>query len=353
MKRYSRNIKNYFRENTFRTVMWGFGVIGLLLFMLIFSSIFRSISYERGIAGKSEEKDLIVVGFSQLGSESVWRTANTASVQRALSEEEGFYLMTSNARQKQENQIKAIRNFISQQVDYIVFAPITSEGWDTVLKEAKDAGIPVILLDRTINASDSDLYTCSIGTDSRREGEWAAKWLEMHLKRKGMQNQDINIVVLQGTKGASVQIGRTIGFDAIADKHENWHILEQISGEFTTAKGKEAMSYLLRKYDDIDVIVSQNDDMTFGAIEALDEARISYGENGTILISIDAVYNALELVEKGVINADIECNPEQGDLLKEVILRMEAGEEVNKRYDVEEMIFTKENVSQYMDSRTY
>lgn len=301
-----------------------------------------------------EDEDLIVVGFSQLGSESVWRSANSLSVQSTLTEENGYFLLFNNARQKQENQIKAIRSFISQRVDYIVFSPVTEEGWETVLQEAKDAGIPVILVDRKVSGVDESLYTTWVGTDARDEGEKAGRWLEGYLAKQGRQDEEINIVVLQGTIGSSAQLGRTIGFDAIAEKHSNWNILEQASGDFTIAKGKEVMQAMIRRYDDIDVVVSQNDDMTFGAIEVMEESGMTYGERGdTIVISFDAVHDALLMVQDGRINVDIECNPEQGPYIHEVIQMLENGEMVEKSYYVEEMIFTKSNVAKHLPDRTY
>lgn len=300
------------------------------------------------------DDDLIVVGYSQLGSESVWRTANTNSIEAALSEENGFFLQLKNARQKQENQIKAIRSFISQRVDYIVFSPIMEDGWETVLLEAQDAGIPVILVDRTISAKDADLYTTRVGTDSYWEGEQAGKWLEEDLKKNFEENEEINIVVLQGTIGSTAQLGRSMGFDIVADTHANWNILEQETGDFTTAKGKEVMEKFLRRYEDIDVLVAQNDDMAFGAIEALKESGqyIGFGDNIRI-ISFDGGRAALELVKSGEIDVDIECNPEQGETLAEVIHMLERGETVEKEYIVEDKVFTKENVDEYLENRTY
>jgi len=302
----------------------------------------------------AEEDNLIVVGYSQLGSESVWRTANTYSIENALSEENGFFLQLKNARQKQENQIKAIRSFISQRVDYIVFSPIEEEGWRTVLTEAREAGIPVILVDRTISTKDESLYTTRVGTDTYWEGEQAGIWLEQDLAKSGQQDEVINIVVLEGTTGATSQIGRSVGFDKIAAQHENWNILASESGDFTTAKGKEVMEKYLWLYDDIDVLVSQNDDMTFGAIEALKESGRNIGPKDNIrIISFDAGRSALELVKAGEIDVDIECNPEQGEMLAEVIHKLECGENVEKVYMVEDKVFTKENVDEYLESRTY
>lgn len=301
-----------------------------------------------------EEEDLIVVGFSQVGSESIWRTANSDSIQNALSRENGFFLEFHNARQKQENQIKAIRGFISQRVDYIVFSPVQEDGWETVLQEAKDAGIPVILVDRKLVIEDESLYTTWIGSDAQLEGENAGIWLENYLRKTGRKEESINIVVLQGTPGASIQLGRTTGFEEIAAKHDNWLILEQKSADFTTAKGEEVMQQFIKKYQDIDVVVSQNDDMTFGALKALQANGMSTGVDGdVIVISFDAVHEALELVEQGIINVDIECNPKQGDYLVDIIRKLENGETVAKENIVEEQVFTPENVEQYLDSRTY
>lgn len=336
-----------------------FGHVGIFIFLLcavpflfISHEIFREIEVEQ-IPSDSEE-DLIMVGFSQLGSESGWRTAHTLSIQDALTKDAGYFLIFNNARQMQENQIKAIRSFISQRVDYIVFAPVIENGWDTVLQEAKDAGIPVIIIDRMVAVEDDSLYTTWIGTDAQEEGERAGRWLERYLRTKNRQSEDINIVVLQGTMGSTAEIGRTKGFEEIASLHENWHILESETGDFTTAKGKEVMQGMLRRYPDIDVLVSQNDDMTMGAIEAMQEAGVSFGEYGKVkVISFDAIYDALEMVNEGMINVDIECNPVQGAYIDDIIRKLENGEPVEKSYVVEENIFTKDNVAEFLNDRTY
>ena len=160
----------------------------------------------------SEEEDRIVVGMSQLGSESGWRTANTESVQNVFTQQNGYFLIFHNARQRQENQIKAIRSFISQRVDYIVFAPVVETGWETVLQEAKEAGIPVILMDRNVDVKDKSLYVTRVGSNFVEEGERAGRWLEDYLSRHGKDDETVNIVVLKGTQGSSSQIGRTAGF---------------------------------------------------------------------------------------------------------------------------------------------
>lgn len=347
MKKYKTNI------HMSRITMVIFPAILLFMIMLGWGfGLFTEIEEEPYI---SEEENLIVVGVSQLGSESGWRTAHTESLQRAFTKQNGYFLIFNNARQKQENQIKAIRNFISQRVDYIVLAPVVESGWETVLQEAKDAGIPVIIMDRSVDVADKSLYTTLVGTDSVEEGRKAGRWLEEYLRKRGKSDEDINIVVLKGTEGASAQIGRTVGFALVAGEHDNWNILAQEYGDFTIYKGKEVMTEFLRTYDDIDVVVSQNDDMTFGAIEAIRESGKTVGVGGDItIISFDAVHDALEMVAEGTINVDIECNPEQGEYISEVIRLLESGQEVEKSYYVEENVFTMENVTQkVLDERTY
>lgn len=334
------------------------GICILLLcivpFLFVSHRIFRGSTWndmKQGVVDP-ETKDLIIVGFSQLGSESGWRTTHTTSVQNALTKDAGYFLIFSNARQMQENQIKAIRSFISQRVDYIIFAPVIEDGWDTVLQEAKDAGIPVIAIDRMVNVEDDSLYTAWIGTDALEEGKKAGKWLEQYLGENKKEDEAVNIVVLQGTIGSTAEIGRTKGFEEIAGQHNNWRILESVSGEFTANKGKEVMQKILYRYPDIDVLVSQNDDMTMGAIEAMQEAGVSFGERGQVtVISFDATRDALELVAEGKINVDIECNPIQGAYIDEIIQKLENGEPIEKIYVVEEEVVTKENVADFLENR--
>ncbi|MCI6464241.1 MAG: ABC transporter substrate-binding protein [Faecalicatena sp.] len=299
-------------------------------------------------------QELTVVGVSQLGSESMWRSANTVSIKETFCKENGYFLLFDNARQKQENQIKAIRSFISQRVDYIVFSPITEEGWETVLQEAKDAGIPVILMDRNVKVADESLYTTWVGSDFTEEGRKAGEWLAEHLAGIKFNDEDVNIVVLQGTKGSSAMLGRSAGFHEVASQYPNWKILEEVNGDFTTVKGKEEMAQLLKKHENIDVLVSQNDDMTFGALEAIREAEKETGvKRDIIIISFDATRTALEKVKAGTINADVECNPLLGDEIEEVIQRIENDAPVEKAYYIEEKVFTQKNVMSVIKDRIY
>ena len=199
------------------------------------------------------ENKLIVVGFSQVGAESEWRVANTESMKAALSEKNGYELIFDDARNMQENQIRAIRTFIQQDVDYIVFSPRTETGWSTVLNEAKTAGIPVIVIDRYIETEDRGLYTAFIGSDFRKEGDKAVRWLERLLEKQERANETLGIVHIQGTIGSSAQIGRTQALDDALERHPNWVMIAREDGDFTRAKAKEVMSGILKQTKDIDV----------------------------------------------------------------------------------------------------
>lgn len=287
-----------------------------------------------------ESENLIVVGLSQVGSESDWRLANTKSYRETFTEENGYYLIFEDGQQKQENQVKAVRNFILQEVDYIVLDPVVETGWDAVLQEAKDAGIPVILADRTVQVEDDSLYTCWVGSDFFKEGENAGIWLENYLKKRDDGEGEVRIVTLQGTLGSSAQIGRTEGFSRILRTQPNWVMLEQQSGEFVQAKAKEVMEYYLKTYPDIDVVICENDNMAFGAIDAMREAGRSFGKRGGIIvISFDATEAALAAVERGEINVDMECNPLLGPVVDGVIRKLEKGQDVEKIQYVEETYF--------------
>lgn len=294
---------------------------------------------EEAAAEPAEDGDLIVVGYAQVGAESDWRTANTESFKSTFTEENGYKLIFDDAQQKQENQIKAIRSFIQQDVDYIVVAPVVETGWEAVLQEAQEAGIPVILSDRMMDVDES-LYECWVGGNFIKEGEDAGKWLEAYLEEQGRADEEINLVTLQGTIGASAQVGRTEGFGNILAQHENWKMLDMQTGEFTQAKGQEVMESFLKSYDDIDVVVAENDNMAFGAIDAIKAAGKTCGPDGDIIIfSFDAVKAAFDSMIAGDLNAAFECNPLHGPRVDEIIKKLEKGEEVEKIQYVDEAYF--------------
>ncbi len=286
------------------------------------------------------EPSLTRVGFSQLGAESDWRVANTDSMIRAFSEENGYELLYDNARQKQANQLVAVRNFIVQGVDIIVIAPLEETGWDAVLQEAKNAQIPVIIVDREVAVEDTELYLTQIGSDFLTEGLQAVGWLENALENR---QEDVNILHIQGTYGATAQIQRTKAIEDAVRLHDNWHFAAQLAGDFTESKSYEMVRDFLAENQDIDVIYSENDNMTFGAMRALDEAGITYGQGGDVtIISFDAARRALKLCMEGKINLCVECNPLHGPRVDELIRQYLAGETIPKQIFVEETVFTPE-----------
>ena len=296
--------------------------------------------------GVAAADDTITVGFSQVGAESDWRTANTESMKSTFSEENGYELIFDDAQQKQENQLTAIRNFIQQEVDYILLAPVTETGWDTVIQEAKDADIPVIIVDRMVDVSDDSLYTTWIGTDSLLEGRKAAEWLNAYTTAKGIDAKDVNIVDIQGTIGSTAQIGRSKGLEEGVDNY-GWNLLAQQSGEFTQAKGQEVMESMLKQYDNINVVYCENDNEAFGAIDAIEAAGKTVGSdiaNGEIMVmSFDTTNAGLTDTLAGKIACDVECNPLHGPRAEELIKALEAGEEVEKLNYVDEEIFATDD----------
>ena len=327
----------------------------IVVFMVcaLFLMVLSSCGQDRNDPGNNLDipEGLIAVGFSQVGAESDWRLANTRSMTDAFSEENGYFLVLRDAQQRLENQLAAIREFISLGVDYIVFAPVTEAGWDDVLKEAKDAGIPVIIVDRMINTSDETLFTCWVGSDFRAEGDIAAEWMETTFKDKS----DLKIVHLQGTLGSSAQIGRTEGLQAGVDRNPGWEIISQVSGEFNQVRGKEVMEPILKQHSRIDVLYAENDDMAFGAMEAMDVARWTYGVGGDVtIISFDATRAGLEATLEGRINFNVECNPLHGPRVEAIITQLKRGETPDKFIFVEETAFDALTITQEdIDARAY
>lgn len=289
--------------------------------------------------------DLITVGFSQVGAESDWRTANSASMKGTFTEANGYELIFDDAQQKQENQIAAIRNFINQEVDYIVLAPVTETGWDTVLQEAKDAGIPVIIVDRMVNVSDDSLYTAWVGSNFALEGAKAGEWINQFLQAKGIDNA--NIVNIQGTIGASAQIGRTEGLQKACDANSNMTLLAEVTGEFTQAKGQEVMESVLKQYDDINIVYCENDNEAFGAIDAIEAAGKKVGSdiaNGEIMVlSFDAVRAGVQNVLDGKITLSTECNPLHGPRVQSIIETLEQDGTPDKIAYVEEGMYAHDD----------
>ncbi|AXS42721.1 galactofuranose ABC transporter, galactofuranose-binding protein YtfQ [Breoghania sp. L-A4] len=244
------------------------------------------------------------IGFSQIGSESGWRAAET-TLTKQQAEARGITLKFADAQQKQENQIKALRSFIAQGVDAILLAPVVATGWDSVLDEAREAEIPVVLLDRQVDSS-KDLYLTAVGSDLVHEGNVAGQWLV-----DAVGGKQCNVVELQGTTGSSPAIDRKNGFEQAIKGHENISIIRSQTGDFTRTKGKEVMESFLKAEDGgktICALYAHNDDMAVGAIQAIKEAGLKPGSD-ILVVSIDAVPDIFQAMAAGEANATVELTP--------------------------------------------
>ncbi|MBQ8490126.1 MAG: ABC transporter substrate-binding protein [Pseudobutyrivibrio sp.] len=308
---------------------------------------------------ENEDAGKIVVGFSQLGAESDWRSANTASMKEAFGDGTGYSLVFKDGQQKQTNQITAIRTFIQQDVDYIVLAPVMESGWDSVLTEAKQADIPVILVDRMVDVADRSLYSCWVGSDFELEGKKVCEWLHQYTLAKGIAPEDLHIVDLQGTFGSTAQLGRSRGLNEAALEH-GWDIVALKDADFTQEKGREVMAQLLREYHNINVVYCENDNEAIGAIKAIEAAGLKAGadiENGEIMVlSFDGINEeALSYMAQGKIACIGECNPHHGPRVEALIQSIEDGGIPEKFNYVEESIFStiKEVTTITVDGQQY
>jgi simple sugar transport system substrate-binding protein len=289
-------------------------------------------------------KDL-VVGFAQVGAESEWRTGNTASI-KDTAEALGIELKFVDGQQEQANQIKAIRTFIAQQVDVIGVSPVLETGWESVFQEAKDAGIPIILVDRRADVPE-DLYATHLGSDFVEEGRKAARAMAKLLDGKGV------VVELTGTVGSAPAIDRYNGFREVIEDYPEIKIIASKTGDFTRARGKETMGNLLRIYgDEIDALYSHNDDMAIGAIKAIEEYGLRPGQDIKI-VSIDAIRDAFQAMIDGKLNATVECNPLLGPQFFELALKVVNGETVPKWIPSIETIYFPEDAEQILPMRKY
>ncbi len=286
------------------------------------------------------------IGFAQTGAESAWRTANSESM-KAEAAKRGIDLKFSDGQGKQENQLRAVRSFITQRVDAIVIAPIVETGWDPVLREAKRAKIPVIITDRTIQTADESLYVCFIGSDFFEEGRMAAEWLAKKVNGKG------SIVELQGTPGSAPANERRKAFAEGLAKYPGLKIIDSQSGDFRRAGGKEVMEAFLKKHGKaIEIVYAHNDDMALGAIQAIEAAGLKPGTDITI-VSIDAIKEAVQAVVDGKINCTVECNPLFGPKVYDTIDAILAGKEVPKKAFNKDELFDATNAAAALPTRQY
>lgn len=296
--------------------------------------------------GGAADADGITVGFSQIGAESAWRTAETESI-RAEAAARGVDLKFSDAQQKQENQIKALKTFIAQDVDAIILAPVVESGWEPVLREVQRAGIPVVLVDRGVDVADDSLYATLIASDFVAEGRMAGQWLAQKLDGKG------NVVELKGTTGAAPAIDRERGFHEAIDVHPGIEVVLSQTGEFTRAKGKEVMeAFLKAQGDSIDAVYAHNDDMALGAIQAIEEAGYTPGAD-IVVVSVDGVRSAFEAMVAGKLNATVECNPLLGPMAFDAVEQILAGQPPEKKIVVQDRLFDQSAAAAELPNRKY
>lgn len=286
------------------------------------------------------------IGFAQTGAESAWRTANSESM-KAEAARRGIDLKFSDGQGKQENQIRALRSFIAQKVDAIVLAPLVETGWDPVLRDAKRAGIPVIITDRSIATTDESLYACFIGSDFLEEGRMAAEWLAKKTGGKG------RIVELQGTPGSAPANDRRKAFAEGIAKHSELKIIDSQSGDFRRTGGKEVMEAFIKKHGKaINIVYAHNDDMALGAVQAIEEAGMKPGAD-IIIVSIDAVREGVQAVVAGKINCTVECNPLFGPKVYDTVTKVLAGEKVPRKSYNKDELFDATNAAAALPARQY
>ena len=331
------------------------------IFLVVFIAVINSKKAAEARA-RAENKKLIL-GFSQIGSESAWRTRNTESIFEAAAEND-IQILFDDAQQKQENQLKAIRSFIVYQVDVIAFVPIVEDGWDNVLQEAKDAGIPVIVVDRKIRANQS-LYAGFIGENGVEEGRRAARYL---LTKCRDAEGPVNIFEITGTENSSIVEDRASGFREIINTDPKFKIIHSENGDFLRSRGKEIGDMLLASNvlengnttntiyynkQKIDVIFSHNDSMTLGFLESMEAHKINPKGKGTIIISIDAEQESIDALTAGKLNCVVECNPNHGPMLMQLVKQVAKGETIPRiTYNFETVFSEDDNFSKY-DPRGY
>lgn len=262
----------------------------------------------------------LTIGFSQVGQESDWRTANTDSL-RGMAVNEGWDMIYDDAQQKQENQVKALRNFITQGVDYILFTGVVTTGWEEVLKEVNEAEIPLILIDRMPDCMADIEYAGAFGGDFVEEGRRMARWTVNYMNT----TEEVNVAILEGTTGAAAATDRTAGIMEILAGYPNYKVIASQTGNFTRAEGQAVMESFLKAHADIDVLLAENDDMALGAIDAIKAAGKVPGKD-IIIVGCDSVKAAFDAIVAGEMNATIECNPLYADAVAALIKKLEAGE---------------------------
>lgn len=301
-----------------------------------------------GESGANGDGGQLTMGFSQVGAESGWRTANTKSIQDAA-KDAGVDLKFSDANGEQENQISAIRSFVQQGVDVIAFSPVVRTGWDAVLLEAQNAGIPVILTDRAVDTQEPGVYKTFLGADFVDEGRRAGDWV---VQQYASAPGPVNIVQLEGTTGADPAIDRNSGFADAISANPNLRIIASQSGDFTRSGGKQVMEAFLKAHPQIDMVFSQNDDMGLGAMEAIEAAGKRPGQDIKI-VTIDATHDGMQALADGKFNYIVECNPLLGPQLMDLAKKVVAGEQVPERVVTPDEAFDQQQAAAVLPDRKY
>jgi galactofuranose transport system substrate-binding protein len=301
-----------------------------------------------GSAGSGSGNGTVTMGFSQVGAESGWRTANTTSIKDAAKAAD-VDLKFSDANGKQENQISAIRSFIQQRVNVIAFSPVVRTGWDAVLLEAKNAGIPVILTDRAVDTTEPDVFKTFIGADFVKEGQSAGDWT---VKEFAAAPGPVNIVQLEGTTGSDPAIERSSGFSDAIKADPKLTVIASQTGDFTRSGGKQVMEAFLKANPKIDMVFAQNDDMALGAMEAIEAAGKKPGQDIKI-VAIDATHDGMQALADGKFNFIVECNPLLGPQLMDLAKKVVAGESVPARVVTEDQTFDQQQAAAALPDRKY
>lgn len=392
-----------------------FHIIPIILAVLVLPGILGACTGEkRNGSGYQEEFDYqITVGFVQSGEENSWKTANTESFKSTFIDDNGYELLYEDAMLDQEKQYEAIRNFIKEGVDYIVLAPVVENEWEEILEETKEAGIPVILIQNQIDETDNSLYECWIGSNYKKQAREAGKWLEEYLKSieegeeaksdieesqtiedtddqqkesvgsEGTENKDdpaadskdvenaegkeeqnaddenedagLKLAVIQGNIGSAGQMSCAEAYQEILEKHSDWNLAGQQTGENTRERAKEVMKLFLEEEPNLDIVIAESDEMALGALEAIEEAGKSCGPDGDIiLISFGAGKEALQAVADGRMNVAFEQNPIQAPKTAEIIQKIEAGVSIDKKQYVSETYYdTSMDLEEIIEKRNY
>lgn len=317
-------------------------LLGLLVCLLVFGCQTQKSEPEQALP-KDPKK--LVVGFSQTGAEGAWRVAHTRSI-RSEAEKRGIQLLFADGQNVHNNQINAVNGFITKGVDIIVISPQESIGWKPTLKEAKRAGIPVILTSRGVDA-DEDMYETVIVADFLWEGREAAKWLVKKMDGKA------NIVEIVGTPAADVAVLRKKGFAEVIAKHPQMKILASQSGDFTHSKARNVMEALLEAHKgEIDAVYAHDDPMALGAIQAIEAAGLVPGKD-IVVIGVGAVKAGFEAMIAGKLNATVECTALHGPLVFDAIEKVAKGEKPPKKIVVPGKVFEQSQAAALVDSRMY